>query len=145
MPKVVRRTFQRHFPPLTNRSMFRKEPLSTVSPLTSRTEFPLTDSTLEQPVNTSVPVRHSVGGTNTLKTYIPKPHGEVSRLSRGGYNLEEALGWSKAEYNSVQVFRLSVEVVSAFNYSSTLQPLTERDPGDRKRSPGHDRHSERTG
>ncbi|KLO05304.1 hypothetical protein SCHPADRAFT_814468, partial [Schizopora paradoxa] len=33
---------------------------------------------------------------------IPKPNGEVSRISRGGYNLEVALGWSKNDYSRVQ-------------------------------------------
>ncbi|KLO03917.1 hypothetical protein SCHPADRAFT_795801, partial [Schizopora paradoxa] len=87
---------QRHFPPLTSRSMFRKEALRIGSPLTWRTIFPFADGVVLCPERTSssTPV--------ITKATIPKPHGEVSRLSRGGYNLEEALGWSKNEYATIQ-------------------------------------------
>ncbi|KAJ3833978.1 hypothetical protein F5878DRAFT_645504 [Lentinula raphanica] len=36
--------------------------------------------------------------------HIPKPAGEVGRPNRGGYNLCDALGWSKDEYRIVQKF-----------------------------------------
>jgi len=34
---------------------------------------------------------------------ILKPRGEVSHLNRGGYNLQEKLGWSLSEYKEVHV------------------------------------------
>ncbi|KAG2115432.1 hypothetical protein BD769DRAFT_1322689, partial [Suillus cothurnatus] len=39
-----------------------------------------------------------------LSAKIPKPQGEVSRISRGGYNLQEALGWPAAEYEETRAF-----------------------------------------
>lgn len=83
--------------------MFRREPLSTDLLLTSRVEFPFTD---EESVLPDSSVRNAAGVVSARKSYIAKPHGEVSRISRGGYNLEEALGWSKADYTAVQVFLL---------------------------------------
>ncbi|KAG2103652.1 hypothetical protein BD769DRAFT_1367248, partial [Suillus cothurnatus] len=35
---------------------------------------------------------------------ILKPRGEVSHLNRGGYNLQEKLGWSLSEYEEVRSF-----------------------------------------
>jgi hypothetical protein len=34
---------------------------------------------------------------------IPKPCGEVGRLSRNGYKLENVLGWKEEQYHDVQV------------------------------------------
>jgi len=34
---------------------------------------------------------------------IPKPEGEAGRPGRGGYNLEEALGWEHKRYRRVKV------------------------------------------
>jgi hypothetical protein len=34
---------------------------------------------------------------------IPKPPGELTRLSRGGYSLERALGWDQERYRKIQV------------------------------------------
>ncbi|KAG2341224.1 hypothetical protein BDR05DRAFT_949826 [Suillus weaverae] len=39
-----------------------------------------------------------------LPSKIPKPRGEVSRLSRGGYNLQETLGWPASEYEETHAF-----------------------------------------
>ncbi|KAG2740089.1 hypothetical protein P692DRAFT_201872678 [Suillus brevipes Sb2] len=35
---------------------------------------------------------------------ILKPRGKVSRLNRGGYNLQDKLGWSPSEYEEVRSF-----------------------------------------
>ncbi|KLO04504.1 hypothetical protein SCHPADRAFT_1003275 [Schizopora paradoxa] len=94
MPKTVKRNVLRHFPPLTNRSVFHKEPLSTGIVLASRTEFPLIEASAASGFPSVLPSK--------LRAEIPKPPGEVSRISRGGYNLEEKLGWSKSEYGKVQ-------------------------------------------
>jgi hypothetical protein len=34
---------------------------------------------------------------------VPKPHGEAGRPGRGGYNLEEKLGWGEHESNKLKV------------------------------------------
>lgn len=34
---------------------------------------------------------------------IPKPDGEAGRPGRGGYNLEQALGWEAKKYQSIKV------------------------------------------
>ena len=51
-----------------------------------------------------------VVGVNSLTDFvtreddlIPKPRGEVGRLSRGGYNLQSALGWTDSLYSKVLV------------------------------------------
>ena len=40
---------------------------------------------------------------NNELTKIPKPPGEAGRPGSGGYNLKDALGWSKQDYDKVQV------------------------------------------
>ena len=37
------------------------------------------------------------------KVLIPKPRGKVSRINRGGYNLQEKLGWPPFEYEVIRV------------------------------------------
>lgn len=37
------------------------------------------------------------------KVLILKPRGEVSRINRGGYNLQEKLGWPATEYEEIRV------------------------------------------
>jgi len=37
------------------------------------------------------------------ETLIPKPNGEAGRPGRGGYNLEDALGWHAKEYSRFKV------------------------------------------
>ena len=34
---------------------------------------------------------------------IPKPNGEAGRPGRGGYNVEESLGWPTKEYRQLKV------------------------------------------
>lgn len=41
---------------------------------------------------------------------IPKPPGEAGRPGSGGFNLEEALGWSKDYFTAVQVFLAQVKL-----------------------------------
>ena len=38
-----------------------------------------------------------------VKVLILKPRGEVSRISRGGYNLHDKLGWPAADYEEIRV------------------------------------------
>jgi len=35
---------------------------------------------------------------------IPKPCGQVSEISKGGYSLTDALGWEEAQYKAIQVW-----------------------------------------
>ncbi|KAG1794247.1 uncharacterized protein HD556DRAFT_1237098, partial [Suillus plorans] len=39
-----------------------------------------------------------------LLSKIPKPQGEVSQISQGGYNLQEMLGWPGSEYEEICAF-----------------------------------------
>jgi hypothetical protein len=51
---------------------------------------------------------------------IPKPEGEASRPGRGGYNVEEALGWPGNEYRQLKVHYFMVRMIlSNFSLSPT--------------------------
>ena len=52
------------------------------------------------------------GSSTTAKILISKPHGEVSRISRGGYNLQEKLGWSATDYEEIRVSTLTANLIS---------------------------------
>ena len=41
------------------------------------------------------------GSSVMAKTLIPKPHREISRTNRGGYNLQEKLGWPVTDYEEI--------------------------------------------
>ena len=41
--------------------------------------------------------------SNTPLIFVRKPHGEVSRRGRNGYNLKEEVGLDDAAYQKVQV------------------------------------------
>ena len=100
MPKVTSHwTFHRYFPPLTCHAIFSPERGISPLPLTQHIIFPRDEvgsSVVREPaiVALSVPVS---------KVLIPKPRGEVSRINRGGYNLQEKLGWPPAEYEEIRV------------------------------------------
>jgi hypothetical protein len=61
-----------------------------------------------------------------LLAKIPKPRGEVSRISRGGYNLQEALGWPAAEYEETRVRILPTVVYCLFNYFFFVQAFVSQ-------------------
>jgi hypothetical protein len=44
-----------------------------------------------------------VSSVNSRDGLIPKPQGEWGRPSRGGYNLEKALGWNPRQFKKVKV------------------------------------------
>ncbi|KIM61351.1 hypothetical protein SCLCIDRAFT_1181808 [Scleroderma citrinum Foug A] len=46
----------------------------------------------------------SLDGGEESSTKIPKPSGEVGRPGRGGYNLEEQMGWGEAGFKRFQRF-----------------------------------------
>ncbi|KAH7904021.1 hypothetical protein BJ138DRAFT_1019720 [Hygrophoropsis aurantiaca] len=99
MPQVPDRV-QRHFPPLVMpHSSFGPERLLSPPSLTISTE--LSPDTGE-PALPAVTARDAApGNTSTL---IPKPRGEVSRLSRHGYTLLIALGWAPELYEEAQSY-----------------------------------------
>ena len=43
------------------------------------------------------------GSATSEEPLIPKPDGEAGRPGRGGYNLEEALGWEHKKYRRIKV------------------------------------------
>ena len=85
---------RRQYCPLTFTTVFLKEELLLCPPLTFTRVFyyDIPSSPLE-PV-TSGPSR---------PRKIPKPPGEVTRLNRGGYNLQDKLNVSPTQYKIIQV------------------------------------------
>ena len=77
--------------PLTLRKTFEAESKIIPSPLTLRRVW------------TAESDRHQCPKMTAESKKIPKPTGEVGRLSRGGYRLTEALGLSDKEYQEIQV------------------------------------------
>lgn len=45
----------------------------------------------------------SESSVNSKEGMIPKPEGESGRLNRGGYNLQDALGWNSRQFKKVKV------------------------------------------
>ncbi len=94
---------QRCFRPSYRRLCFGPErPLSPPPPRRLRTQYKEVEVETEPVVVAAeVPV---AGPSCTRKPRsIPKPPGEVTRLSRGGYNLREAVDWSKEQFEDIQV------------------------------------------
>ena len=65
-----------------------EETLSTPSPLTSDDE--------SEDIN-------GLGHKDLDDAKIPKPPGEAGRPCSGGYNLRDVLGWTKADFDKIQV------------------------------------------
>lgn len=99
MPKVptCHWSYHRHFSPLICQSIFSPERGVTPPPLTQHRTFPRNDRPVESERN-PLPTE-----TVQTKTKILKPRGEVSRINRGGYNLQEKLGWPATDYEEVRV------------------------------------------
>jgi hypothetical protein len=100
MPKVCSQwRYTRHFAPLTMHCNFLPERALTPPPITQHKVF-------LREVN-SVAVTHLGLPPGPLAPSplpkMSKPPGEVGRLKRGGYNLQETLGWSPLEYEEVRV------------------------------------------
>ncbi|TDL14216.1 hypothetical protein BD410DRAFT_690029, partial [Rickenella mellea] len=87
---------QRYYSPLTNRSRFSPERLIMPLRLAARSVFDINEDHFQGPI----PQTQTSGGTNAQ--LIPKPTGEVTRQSRGGYNLEAELGWDRQLYTTIQ-------------------------------------------
>lgn len=75
----------------------------------------LSPSLLSHPEVTpsTLPEQATEEGDNEVEeNSITKPHGEVTRITRGGYNLQEELGWEPGLYTAVQVWRSKTYVES---------------------------------
>lgn len=92
---------QRHFSPLAVSTIFRHERFLCPSPLSYHAVFSL-DEHLPSGCPTDPAVADNLS-MNLAKSKIPKPPGEVTRIERGGYNLQLALGWSDEQYKRLQV------------------------------------------
>ena len=101
MPKISSShwPFHRHFSPLVCQSVFPPERSATPLPLTQHKIFAREDLDLPPAVP---PGSREVRGPQ-VKVLILKPRGEVSRISRGGYNLHDKLGWPAADYEEIRV------------------------------------------
>ena len=101
MPKIRSShwIFHRHFSPLVCQSVFPPERSATPPPLTQHKIFAREDSNLPA---AAPPGPQEFRGPR-VKVLIPKPHGEVSRINRGGYNLQDKLGWPAADYEEIRV------------------------------------------
>lgn len=113
MPKATKWRYCRHFKPLTIHCEFPPERSYTPPPLTqhrvfSRSSDPSSDAAERPTPAALLPI--------PLSMKIPKPRGEVSRISRGGYNLQEALGWPASEYEETRVRVLTAVVYCLFNF-----------------------------
>ncbi|KAG0692289.1 hypothetical protein DFH29DRAFT_817803, partial [Suillus ampliporus] len=96
----------RHFKPLTIHCKFPTECSYTPPPLTQHRVFSRdTDSSSPDAAEQILPVAQL---PDPLPSKIPKPRGEVSCISRGGYNLQEALGWPASEYEETHAFVLQL-------------------------------------
>ncbi len=105
MPKVVSpKTVQRHFPPTTNRCVFKPERLIIRSVITSQQVFPLTED------SAGAALAPSFASTSTSQELIAKPAGEVGRPGRNSYSLEDTLKWGKGLYAEIQVIEAFIVV-----------------------------------
>ena len=84
----------RHYCPLTFTTVFLREELLLCPPLTFTRVF------IREIPRSSAP---SVTPSSSRPRKIPKPPGEVTRLNRGGYNLQDKLTVSQACYKAIQV------------------------------------------
>jgi hypothetical protein len=82
-------------PPLTLRTVFPPEINPSSAYLALRRVWSHTPS---NPIVLMTP-----GQQNPLYGTIPKPHGMVTEVSKGGYSLIQVLGWNRAQYKEIQV------------------------------------------
>ena len=85
---------QRHFHPPSARARFSPERLLSQSAASARLRFPIA---------TVTDARVKFDLTGQSKALIPKPKGEASRLSRGGYSVRKTLAWDETRYDDLLV------------------------------------------
>jgi hypothetical protein len=87
-------------PPLTLRTIFPPEinPSSAQLALRRVWSFPSVLPSTSDPPASSLDWENKLNGI-----IIPKPHGTVTEVSKGGYSLSKALGWNHSQYREIQV------------------------------------------
>ncbi|KAF9236804.1 hypothetical protein BU15DRAFT_63731 [Melanogaster broomeanus] len=97
-------TFQRYFSPLTCHSVFPPEQVISPPPLTQHKIFPREEEAEALIIQTQQSEPDVISPIPPSKVLIPKPRGEVSRINRGGYNLQDKLGLPPTEYEEIRSF-----------------------------------------
>ena len=123
--RVVRFSRSRHSPPSD-------PPFSDVEDWSDQEASPITPPKIPHVVRRAVSVESSdasssLGAGDEGDGLIPKPQGEVGRPGRGGYNLQEELGWSKQTYFRVNVSSCIIAPWSIAN--ATLLPGLHQEAG----------------
>jgi hypothetical protein len=77
------------------------------SPGPSRNHDNLSDLSDLSELEPSSDSETSVSSVNSREGMIPKPEGESGRLNRGGYNLQDTLGWNSRQFKKVKVRSLA--------------------------------------
>jgi hypothetical protein len=107
---------QRHLSLITGRIVFTPQLLPDVPVVTPRVDFDLED--LKGPEEMLVSDDEPEGELSALSSMdtdesesegdgkIPKPLGEAGRPGSGGYNLKDVLGWTKSDFDKIQVREL---------------------------------------
>ncbi|KAG2362922.1 hypothetical protein BDR07DRAFT_1376194 [Suillus spraguei] len=106
MPKVSKWKYCHHFNQLTIHCKFPPEHTCTPPPLTQHRVFShdADSSVLDLAQNNPFAAQSVV--PNLLPSKIPKPQGEVTCISQGGYNLQMMLGWPASDYEETWVVYL---------------------------------------
>jgi hypothetical protein len=106
MPRIDRTQFiRRHYHPPTSRTQFSPErQLFDPVQWSSRVIFK-PDGSTDRPSddNHAIFIDGAPCNVNTTDATIPKPSGQVTRLKRDGYNLQDKLKWNVDFYYEVQV------------------------------------------
>jgi len=107
MPKIVTYhwSYHHHFSPLICQSVFPPERRVTPPPIMQHRMFPHEDKPDAE--SQDADLVSSRDPTPQVKTLILKPRGEVSRINRGGYNLQDKLGWPATDYKEIRVTPLT--------------------------------------
>jgi hypothetical protein len=76
---------------------------------------PSNDASSDGPSSDAIFIDGAQCNTNTTDTTIPKPSGQVTRLKRDSYNLQDKLKWKADFYYEVQVriILLSTQIIDS--------------------------------
>jgi hypothetical protein len=85
------------------------------SPGPSRNYDNLSDLSDLSELGSSSDSEASVSSVSSREGMIPKPEGESGRLNRGGYNLQDALGWNSRQFKKVKVRSLVGNIFGSTN------------------------------
>ena len=127
MPKVTSHhwIFHQHFSLLACQSTFPPECAISLLPLTQHKIYAHEELSGSEPQAVEADILLQ-GSSTMAKILIFKPCREVSRISRGGYNLQEKLGWSATDYEEIQVSTLTADLISLKALSN--RSLTSNSP-----------------